>query len=125
MLNTIIWLFVGILFSFAVGRAFKSNTMFWISLLCVLAGFMCGTIAVNIPMHNKNITVVDKSMPIQSSMSSLTAIYSEIEPYDTSAFAETVGKDEYHTFINLNYTNEHKTGTANPLLNYHDYVDTS
>ena len=127
MLNTIFWLCVGMLFSFAVGRIFRSNRMFWLAILCVLAGFMCGTIAESVSNNNKdNTTVITKSMPIQSSMCSLQAIYSTIEHKDTRTpfRVKTVGKDKHAFDYHNNCAYNHKI-YANPLLNYFDYFDTS
>lgn len=125
MLNTVFWLTVGVLFSLIVGRIFRSNRMFWIAILCVLAGFMCGTIAENESGKSEKVSVVDESTPMQLSTCSLQAIYSTIEYDDTRTFfVKAAGKD-YRTFnLNNNCTYSHKT-YANPLLNYHDYFDTS
>ena len=90
MLNTLFWICLGLVASFATARYFKSNRVFWIALLCMLAGFMCGTIASNASVVKKNQTILYKA-PIQTPACSLIGLL-PLEGDGTFVETKSVGK---------------------------------
>ena len=95
-------LILGIIAIFLIARLNKSNKMFWILLMSMLAGFVGGSIASSISRDNTKKETVYKQNFTQSSIPVLTAIYSEITGYDTQIFmTKAVGKNTVYYNSNL------------------------
>lgn len=79
-----------------IARINKSNRLFWVLLLSMLAGFVGGSIATQAQTSNKkeNISVV---CPMQMSTFSVQALPTENE--DTLAMAKSAGQDNINTDI--------------------------
>lgn len=122
-MQTLFMLILGIVAIFLIARFNKSNKMFWILLMSMLAGFVGGSIASSISQGNAKKETVYKQDFTQSSIPVLTAIYSEITGHDTQIFmTKAVGKNTVYYNSNLaeNYTMGQKVYNTRDQLTFFD-----
>lgn len=103
-MQTFLLLGLGIVTIFVLARMNRSNKLFWILILSMLAGFMGGTIASEAKTL-KNTKFEISVNPTQTSMCSLQATLDGTnEQRDKNAFAKSEGQE--HIELKLNGTHE-------------------